>query len=188
MIVAQFTTIGHSNRSLDEFLTILRDAQIQTLVDVRSFPRSRSNPVFNIDHLPHDLAQVQIGYRHVPALGGRRRKQPDVDENLNALWRVQSFHNYADYALRNEFSAAFDDLVERGKNQRLALMCSEAVWWRCHRRIITDYLLLNGYPVDHLMGIGHTDHATPTPGAVKTDTGKVVYPSIERDSTTSTKL
>lgn len=176
MMVAQFTTIGHSNRPLDEFLAMLRGAQVKILIDVRSFPRSRTNPAFNIDCLPDDLAQVQIDYRHCPALGGRRRRQPDVDESLNALWRVQSFHNYADYALSNEFSAAFDDLLELGKNRRLALMCSEAVWWRCHRRIITDYLLLNGHPVDHLMGIGHTDHAAPTPGATKTESGKVLYP------------
>ncbi|MGB3834043.1 MAG: DUF488 domain-containing protein [Mesorhizobium sp.] len=181
MTVAQFTTIGHSNRSLDEFVTMLRDAQVQTLIDVRSFPRSRTNPVFNIDSLPDDLAQVQIGYRHCPALGGRRRKQPDTDESVNDFWRVQSFHNYADYALSDEFAAAFDELVELGRNQRLALMCSEAVWWRCHRRIITDYLLLNGYPVDHLMGIGHTDHATPTPGAKKTETGKVIYSNTGAD-------
>lgn len=159
MMVAQFTTIGHSNRSLAEFLTMLRDAQVEILIDVRSFPRSRTNPVFNIDHLPDDLAHVQIGYRHCPALGGRRRKQTGIDENLNAMWRVQSFHNYADYALGDEFAAAFDELVKVGEDRRLALMCSEAVWWRCHRRIITDYLLLNGHRVDHLMAIGHTDHA-----------------------------
>lgn len=181
MTVAQFTTIGHSNRTLGEFLTMLRDAQVQTLIDVRSFPRSRTNPVFNTDSLPDDLALVQIGYRHCAALGGRRRKQPDIDENLNALWRVQSFHNYADYALSDEFAAAFDALVELGRNRRQVLMCSEAVWWRCHRRIITDYLLLNGHPVDHLMGIGHTDHATPTPGARKTESGKVIYPDTGAD-------
>jgi uncharacterized protein (DUF488 family) len=181
MMVARFTTIGHSNRSLDEFLAILRDAQVRMLIDVRSFPRSRTNPVFNIDCLPHDLAQVQIEYRHCPALGGRRRKLPGVDATLNAMWRVQSFHNYADYAMGDEFSAAFNKLVELGNNQRLALMCSEAVWWRCHRRIITDYLLLNGYPVDHLMGPGHTDSATPTPGAIKTTSGAVTYPNTKAD-------
>jgi uncharacterized protein (DUF488 family) len=179
MMVAQFTTIGHSNRSLAEFLTMLRDAQVEILIDVRSFPRSRTNPVFNIDHLPDDLAHVQIGYRHCPALGGRRRKQTGIDENLNAMWRVQSFHNYADYALGDEFAAAFDELVKVGEDRRLALMCSEAVWWRCHRRIITDYLLLNGHRVDHLMAIGHTDHAAATPGAQRTASGKIIYPDTE---------
>jgi uncharacterized protein (DUF488 family) len=181
MTVASFTTIGHSNRSLDEFLAMLRDAQVAMLVDVRAFPRSRTNPVFNIDGLPDELAAIQVKYRHSPALGGRRRKQEDVDDTLNALWRVRSFHNYADYALGGEFADAFAELVAWGRDRRLCLMCSEAVWWRCHRRIITDYLLLNGHPVDHLMGINHTDHATPTPGAVRTASGKVVYPGSAGD-------
>ena len=175
-MAARFTTIGHSNRSLGEFLDMLRGARVDLLIDVRTFPRSRTNPAFNIDRLPDDLAGVQIGYRHCPALGGRRPKQPAADENLNALWRVQSFHNYADYALGDDFSAAFDDLVRLGRDRRLALMCSEAVWWRCHRRIIADYLLLNGHPVDHLMAPDKIVHATPTAGAQRTGDGKVVYP------------
>jgi len=175
-MVAQFTTIGHSDRSLDEFLGMLRAAGVGLLVDVRAFPRSRRNPEYNIDHLPDDLARVQIGYRHCPALGGRRPKQPDVDPRLNALWRVQSFHNYADYALGPEFAAAFGELVRLGGERRLALMCSEAVWWRCHRRIIADHLLLNGHAVDHLMGPGQIVPATPTPGAQVTAEGKAVYP------------
>jgi uncharacterized protein (DUF488 family) len=180
--VAQFTTIGHSTRSLDEFLDMLRNAQVDLLIDVRSFPRSRTNPVFNIDRLPDDLAQVQIGYRHCPALGGRRAKQLGVDENLNAMWRVQSFHNYADYALGDAFAAAFDEIVHLGRSQRLALMCSEAVWWRCHRRIISDYLLLNGHAVDHLMALGQTGHAVPTHGSQRTAQGKVLYPSTNAGS------
>ncbi|WP_458759222.1 DUF488 domain-containing protein [Afipia sp. TerB] len=176
-MAAQFTTIGHSNRSLDEFVDMLREARVDLLIDVRSFPRSRTNPVFNIDQLPADLEKVQIGYRHCPALGGRRPKQADVDEELNALWRVQSFHNYADYALGSDFGAAFDKLVRLGYEQRIALMCAEAVWWRCHRRIITDYLLLNGHDVDHLMALGNIDHAKPTLGAQRTERGKVIYPS-----------
>ncbi|WP_370576467.1 DUF488 family protein [Paracoccus sp. MC1854] len=163
--MAQFNTIGHSNRSVEEFLDMLRRARIDLLVDVRAFPRSRSNPGFNIDCLPDDLSGVQIGYHHAPALGGRRPKQPGVTESLNALWRVQSFHNYADYALGEDFGRAFDELVRLGRERRLVLMCSEAVWWRCHRRIITDYLLLNGHPVDHLMGLGRVDRAMTTRGA-----------------------
>jgi uncharacterized protein (DUF488 family) len=174
--VAQFTTIGHSNRSLDEFLDMLLDAQVKLLVDVRSFPRSRTNPIFNIDSLPDDLENMQIGYRHCVALGGRRPKQSGVDEAVNGMWRVRSFHNYADYTLSDQFAEAFDWLLRLGRGQRLALMCSEAVWWRCHRRIITDYLLLNGHGVDHLMGRAHIDRASPTPGAQKTALGKVIYP------------
>lgn len=174
---AQFVTIGHSNRSLNEFVDMLRAARVEMLIDVRAFPRSRSNPAYNIDRLPEDLANVQICYRHMPALGGRRPKQPGVDENINALWRVQSFHNYADYALSEEFATAFLDLVHLGRDYRLALMCSEAVWWRCHRRIITDHLLLNGYAVDHLMAADRIDHATPTPGAQKAAQGEIIYPA-----------
>jgi len=177
-----FTTIGHSNRSLDECLDMLRAAQIDLLVDVRSFPASRHNPAYNISRFPADLAQVQIAYQHCPPLGGRRPRQLGVDERLNALWRVQSFHNYADYALGSAFSAAFDKLVETGRARRVALMCSEAVWWRCHRRIITDYLLLNGHAVDHLMAPGRTEQARPTPGAQRTETGKVIYPPPAQDA------
>jgi uncharacterized protein (DUF488 family) len=173
---AGFTTIGHSNRSLHEFVGMLREMQVGLLIDVRSFPRARSNPAFNIDQLPADLAKVQIKYRHCPALGGRRSKHPAIDPGLNGMWRVQSFHNYADYALSDEFAAAFAELVRLGQKQRLALMCSEAVWWRCHRRIITDYLLMNGHKVDHIMGPDRNDPATPTPGAQKTYFGKVIYP------------
>ncbi|MBP7242628.1 DUF488 family protein [Amaricoccus sp.] len=175
-MAARFTTIGHSARSLDEFLGMLRAARVDLLVDVRSFPRSRANPAYNIERLPEDLAAMQIGYRHCPALGGRRPRQAGVDESLNAAWRVQSFHNYADYALGAEFAAGFGELLSFGRDRRLALMCSEAVWWRCHRRIIADHLLLNGHAVDHLMGPGHTDAATPTPGARRTPDGRVVYP------------
>ncbi len=175
-MAAQFTTIGHSNRSLEEFLSMLEEAGVALLVDVRAFPRSRSNPLFNIDRLPEDLARRGIGYRHVADLGGRRPKQPGIDDSVNALWRVRSFHNYADYALGSRFAAALAEVIDLGRTQRLALMCSEAVWWRCHRRIIADYLLLSGHEVVHLMAPGHSEAAKPTPGAEPTPEGKVVYP------------
>jgi uncharacterized protein (DUF488 family) len=176
-MAARFTTIGHSTRSLEEFIGLLRAAEVELVVDVRAFPRSRSNPAFNIDSLPGELGTSGIEYRHLLALGGRRPKQTGVDECCNAGWRVRSFHNYADYALGRDFAEAFAELVRLGRDCRLALMCSEAVWWRCHRRIITDYLLLNGHDVEHLMGPGKIDRATPTPGAQKTAAGKVVYPA-----------
>jgi uncharacterized protein (DUF488 family) len=172
----RFYSIGHSNRSVEELVGMLTAAGVQLLLDVRSFPMSRSNPVFNIDRLPDELAPAGIGYRHLRALGGRRPRQAGVDESINAMWRVQAFHNYADYALGEEFATAFAELVELGRKRRVAVMCSEAVWWRCHRRIIVDYLLAGGYAVDHLMGPGHVDHATMTPGAKVTAEGKVVYP------------
>jgi uncharacterized protein (DUF488 family) len=176
VMTARFVTIGHSNRPLDEFLDMLRAARIEMLIDVRKFPRSRTNPAYNIDSLPENLAHLQIGYRHWPAFGGRRSRLPGVDQSINALWRVQSFHNYADYALGREFAAAFEELVALSHAQRLALMCSEAVWWRCHRRIIADYLLLNGHAVSHAMTPGRLEEGVPTPGAERIAEGKVVYP------------
>ena len=175
-MVAQFTTIGHSNRSLDDFTRMLREAGVAMVVDVRSFPRSRANPQFNIDHLPEALAELQIAYLHCPALGGRRALQPGVPEDLNAMWRLRSFHNYADYALGGRFAEALEQVLRLGPTRGLALMCSEAVGGRCHRRIITDHLLLNGHPVDHLMDLGQITPASPTPGAERTPDGKVVYP------------
>lgn len=176
-MVRGFSTIGHSTRPLDELLDMLRGARVQLVVDVRAFPRSRTNPVFNIDSFPARLEAVQIGYCHSAALGGRRSKQADVDPVLNAGWRVRSFHNYADYALGDEFATALAKLMELGQTRHVALMCSEAVWWRCHRRIITDYILFNDHAVTHLMGPGQTDTAEPTPFARKTENGKVVYPA-----------
>ena len=158
-------------------MEILRAVDVAVVVDVRSFPRSRSNPSYNIDTLPAELAAYQIGYRHMPALGGRRKLQPEVPDEVNATWRNRSFHNYADYALSHEFDAAFAELVALGRDRRLAMMCSEAVWWRCHRRIIADHLLLNGHEVDHLLGLERVNPAKPTPGAELTAEGKVVYPA-----------
>lgn len=175
-MAARFATIGHSNRNLADVLTMLGEAGVTLLVDVRAFPRSRTNPVFDIARLEPELARLGIGYRHCRALGGRRGKQGDVDAALNGLWRNQSFHNYADYALSDEFDAAFQELLRLGRDHRVAMMCSEAVWWRCHRRIITDYLLLNGHPVDHLMAPGRVEAARPTTGVRRTGQGKVIYP------------
>lgn len=175
----QFYSIGHSSRPLSTFLEMLSAAKVELLIDVRSFPASRTNPAFNTDRLPSDLAATGIGYRHLRSLGGRRPRQPDIEEDINALWRVRAFHNYADYALSEAFSEAFAQLLMLGQERRLAIMCSEAVWWRCHRRIIVDYLLAAGEPVDHLMAVGHTDPASMTPGARITDSGKVVYPAAD---------
>ncbi|NUH65458.1 DUF488 domain-containing protein [Sulfitobacter sp. S0837] len=172
-----FYTIGHSNRQPEVVIDMLREAQIGLLIDVRSFPKSRSNPDFNDDRFPDRLAEVQIGYRHMLALGGRRKKQPQVDDAVNDFWRVRSFHNYADYALGPEFQAAFAELLELGSKQRVAMMCSEAVWWRCHRRIITDYLLLNGHEVQHLMAPGRIDPAKPSEGAERQPDGRITYPA-----------
>ncbi len=171
-----FFTVGHSTRTFAEFVEILQHAGVQLVVDVRTFPRSRTNPAFNIDTMPDALRPYQIAYCHSPDLGGRRPVQHDIPKSVNARWRNSSFHNYADYALSVPFGQALAELVAFGQHKRLAVMCSEAVWWRCHRRIITDYLLLNGRGVTHLMGGGREDPASPTPGAVRRGDGKVVYP------------
>lgn len=172
----RFATIGHSNRSVETVLGMLREAGIRLLVDVRSFPKSRNNPAFNDDIFPAMLADYQIRYKHMMPLGGRRRKQPGVNEALNDFWKVQSFHNYADYALGTEFQEAFNRLLDMGRERSLAVMCSEAVWWRCHRRIITDYLLLHGCEVRHLMAPGRIEMAKVTEAAHLLDDGAVIYP------------
>lgn len=177
MTEARFATIGHSNRSRDEVILMLREAGVTALADVRAFLRSRANPAFNIDALPDALADAGILYRHFPALGGRRGKQADVDPSVNGFWRERGFHNYADYALGPEFTAGFAELLELGAKCRTALICAEAVWWRCHRRVITDYLLLSGHAVDHLMGPGQVMPARPSEGAVLREDGKVTYPA-----------
>lgn len=172
-----FYTIGHSNRDAETVIEMLTAADIGMLADVRAFPRSRTNPVFNTDRFPEVLGNHGIQYRHFTALGGRRRKQADIEPAINAFWRVQSFHNYADYALGAEFRSALEDLETVGSRASVALMCSEAVWWRCHRRIIADHLLARGHRVFHLMAPGTTQNATLTEGAVVRSDGSVTYPA-----------
>jgi len=171
-----FTTIGHSNRGLDEFLQILRQAQAEALVDVRSFLRSRTNPVFDIEQLPGNLAtKSTIGITRRLA-GGDPGNGPSILGSTRC-GEFQSFHNDADDALGNAFGDAFDEMVRLGHERRVALMCSEAVWWRCHRRIITDHLLCRREEVTHLMAIGKSAKATPTPGAQDLRASKVSYPA-----------
>lgn len=176
MMPERYFTIGHSNRDLETFTGMLREAQIRLVADVRSFPRSRTNPQFNSDTLPEALAPLQIGYRHFPGLGGRRSSEPEVMPATNAYWQNQSFHNYADHALGQSFQESFARLLTIGDKTRTVLMCSEAVWWRCHRRIISDYLLASGREVIHLMAPARQDAAKLTPGAQPTPSGKVIYP------------
>lgn len=175
--MTRFSTVGHSNHGFEEFIDILRPAGVETIADVRSFPRSRSNPVYNIDTLPESLATYQIGYHHLPELGGRRGRQKDIPHRTNAHWQNDSFHNYADYALSAEFAGGFARLIALGEQQHLAIMCAEAVWWRCHRRIIADHLILAGHEVVHLMGPGKESPARFTEGAVATPEGDVIYPA-----------
>jgi uncharacterized protein (DUF488 family) len=161
-----FFTIGHSTRSTAEFVDLLQDSGIRQLADVRTVPRSRTNPQFNPETLSASLATYQIGHVHLPALGGLRSRQKQVPDSLNALWQNQSFRNYADYAQTPAFREGLQQLLELGTTGRVAIMCAEAVWWRCHRRIIADYLLARGLPVFHILGPQHVTAATLTPGAV----------------------
>lgn len=158
-------TIGHSTWTLAEFVPLLKQVDITLLVDVRSSPRSRTTPQFNGDSLPHALAADGIGYRHLRALGGRRHHRKGAPASLNVYWRVAAFQNYADYAETDEFGAGLNELLVLAHTQRCAIMCAEAVWWRCHRRIITDYLLAHGRRVEHIMGPRQVVAATLTPGA-----------------------
>ena len=171
-----FFTIGHSNRSLEEFVELLSGVNIELLADIRTIPRSRANPQFNEDTLPEALADFHISYEHMAALGGLRDKAEAIPRDVNGFWTNESFHNYADYALSKQFRAGFDRLLEQGRDLRCAMMCAEAVWWRCHRRIIADYLLLRGRTVLHLMGNGRVETARMTPAARERD-GQLVYPA-----------
>ena len=171
-----FFTVGHSTRPIDEFISLLQPNGVTRIVDVRSFPRSRTNPQYNVDVLPHTLRVHGIGYEHVKALGGKRPRQKDVPEDLNAFWDVEGFRNYADYALGGEFRAGFEHLLETGDRERVAVMCAEAVWWRCHRRIITDYLLAADRDVWHILGAESVEPARMTPAARPGPHGTVVYP------------
>ena len=155
---------------------MLRDAGVQLVVDVRTVPRSRTNPQFNFDVLGESLQPWQLGYTRIAELGGLRGRSPGVDPATNAYWRNQSFHNYADYALGDDFAVGLAALSAQAEERRVAIMCAEAVWWRCHRRIIADYLLLGGREVFHVMGRGRIDPARMTPAAEERD-GRLVYPA-----------
>ena len=168
-------TVGHSTRTIEEFVDMLRMVQVSLVVDVRSIPRSRTNPQYNLDRLPDELARWQIGHEYIPELGGRRKLSRDVPDELNALWRSRSFHNYADYALSADFRRGLDQLRLLSAERRCAIMCAEAVWWRCHRRIIADYLLSEDREVFHLMDRGR-EPARLTPGAHLSERG-ILYPA-----------
>ena len=175
-----FFTIGHSNRSLEAFVELLSGADIGLVADIRTIPGSRANPQFNEDTLPEALAAFQISYEHIAALGGLRRKARGSLAEVNAFWTNESFHNYADYALSAPFHAGLGHLLTEGRERRCAIMCSEAVWWRCHRRIVADYLIARGETVFHIMGQGRLEPARLTLGAVIQPGGSIVYPAAHR--------
>lgn len=169
-------TIGHSTRSVDELIDLLQQAGVDLLVDVRTIPRSRTNPQFNTDALPASLATAGIAYRHVAALGGRRHRRKSDPPSPNAFWQNAAFRHYADYAATPEFRTGLDELEALRMQHRCAMMCSEAVWWRCHRRIIADYLLTDRVPVAHIMARNKIEPAKRTPAAKKRK-GVLIYPA-----------
>jgi uncharacterized protein (DUF488 family) len=177
-VTGAFFTIGHSNRSLEEFARLLHGADVELVVDVRAFPRSRANPQFNQVTMPDGLAAFHLGYEHLAALGGRRGRSKPIPAAVNEFWTHRSFHNYADYALSDEFRVGLEYLMVQGDERRCAIMCSEAVWWRCHRRIITDYLIARGEAVFHILGPGHVDAARLNVGAIIQPDGTVTYPAV----------
>lgn len=144
-------TIGHSTRSIEEFIAILMSFRIGAVVGIRSFPGSRKFPQFNKEALEVSLPQNELRYIHLKNLGGRRKVNT---HSKNTSWRHLSFRGYADFMETDEFKEGIKELEQVASKQRTAYMCSEAVWWRCHRSLVSDYLKINGWKVMHIMGIG----------------------------------
>jgi uncharacterized protein (DUF488 family) len=169
-------SIGHSTRTIEELIAMLADAGVACLADVRRIPMSRRHPHFNSDRLARSLSDAGIAYHHLPALGGRRSAHKDT-VSRNTLWRVAAFRHYADYAETPTFAEGLGELERLAQAQPTAYMCAEAVWWRCHRRLITDYLLVRGWDVIHLLAPGQQEAASLTPGAVVHSDGTIEYPA-----------
>lgn len=156
-------TIGHSTRAIDEFIALLKENQIKLLVDVRAFPGSKRYPQFNKEALAESLNAHGIRYEHFPELGGKRKSKPD---SRNTAWRNASFRGYADYMETEQFQKGIERLLEIASEAcPIAIMCAEAVWWRCHRSLIADYLKAHGVEVLHILGRNKVDPHPYTPAA-----------------------
>ena len=158
-------TIGHSTRSHDELVAALAAWEVTRLVDIRHFTRSRANPQFNAAVLTRKLPRDGIAYEAMHALGGRRGRSKDADPARNGGWTNASFKNYADHAETPEFGQALASLLARAALETCAIMCAEAVWWRCHRRIVADYAITRRVRVFHIFTPAKADRATRTPFA-----------------------
>lgn len=167
----QIWTIGHSTRSLEELVSLLKENEIAALADVRQFPGSRRYPYFNSENLAKALPQEGIEYFHFLDLGGRRKVMPD---SPNTAWRHPAFRGYADYMMTPPFHDGIERLLALASTKRTAIMCSEAVWWRCHRSMISDYLKAHGHEVIHILGKGKTEEH-PYTSAAKIVDGKLSY-------------
>jgi uncharacterized protein (DUF488 family) len=166
-------TIGHSTRSIDEFIGLLRAHAVSRVVDVRTIPRSRHNPQFNRDALSDSLKAAGLGYVHLPELGGLRHAKTD---SINAGWRNASFRGYADYMQTPEFEQSLEELIQLAKEEQIAIMCAEAVPWRCHRSLIADALLIRGIRVEDIMSVTRRQVHTLTPFA-KVQGSTITYPA-----------
>jgi uncharacterized protein (DUF488 family) len=164
-------TVGHSTRGAEEFGQILLAHQVQVLVDVRSFPGSRRFPQFNTTALAESLASIGINYKHEPRLGGRRKPRAD---SHNSAWRNSSFRAYADHMESDEFRAGVEELLELATDARVAVMCAEALWWRCHRSLISDYLKAAGHTVIHIIDQAKTEEH-PFTSAARLVEGELSY-------------
>ena len=164
-------TIGHSTHTLEEFIAMLHPFKIDIVVDIRSYPGSRKFPQFNKEALEISLPENKINYIHLKKLGGRRKVNP---ESKNTSWRHAAFRGYADYMVTDSFAEGIKELTEIAQQKRTAYMCSEAVWWRCHRSMVSDYLKAEGWDVQHIMGVGKaTEHPYTQPARVVD--GKLTY-------------
>jgi uncharacterized protein (DUF488 family) len=164
-------TIGHSTHPIAEFIDELSSFEIKVIADVRSFPGSRRYPQFNQETLKGSLAEAAIDYQHFPELGGRRRARPD---SQNLAWRNESFRGYADYMETKGFRDGTRRLLEMARVSSTAVMCSEAVWWRCHRSLISDYLKVKGIEVNHIMRTGKSE-PHPFTSAARIVNGELSY-------------
>ena len=167
-------TIGHSTRPIEEFTELLGANGVEQLIDIRSVPRSRRNPQFNLDMLPDTLARAGIGYLHMPELGGLRHPHRD---SPNGAWRNDSFRGYADYMQTPEFAAAIEKLIELAKEKQTAIMCAEAVPWRCHRSLVGDALAARGIAVEDIIKGARRQAHKLTPFAQVEGT-RVWYPGL----------
>ena len=172
-------TIGHSTRTLEEFIGLLRAHGATRVVDVRTVPRSRHNPQFDKAALPRALKKAGLGYVHLPGLGGLRHAKRD---SLNVGWRNASFRGYADYMQTPEFEQNLEELIRLARQERIAIMCAEAVPWRCHRSLIADALLVRGIRAEHIMSPTRRQVHTLTPFAKVRGT-TITYPAEASRST-----
>jgi uncharacterized protein (DUF488 family) len=170
-------TIGHSNRSIQDFLAMLKAHGVELLVDVRTVPRSRHNPQFNVDELPASLRAVGIEHRHMPGLGGLRHARKD---SRNTGWKNANFRGYADYMQTPEFEENLRELMALDGERRVAVMCAESVPWRCHRSLIADALTARGVAVEHIMSATKANPHKLTSFA-RVEGERVTYPSPELD-------